>query len=282
MKNLINTHSEEVQVKEETHEKCIQTTWYIAVDFQLFLVAPIFLLPLKLISWKYVYTFSLVIVFSIVRGTIALGRDLIPVTLLDESNQEEATYDKYIANLPWARAAPYLVGSFCALLLLEVDDARKVVAAVGWMVVIATALSIVFGIVERNYFHFGPTHTYNNTERFFYSSFTSTAWAVCISWIIIMTYAGSGNGGPVGSILSHPLWVLPSRFTYSVYVICYPLQLMIYYSIHRLFFVSDLSFLLTYTAIAVVCFMVGIFVCLFGEAPYVNASKLFLPRLGFI
>lgn len=35
-------------------------------------------------------------------------------------------FQSHVYNMPYARAAPYFVGAFCALLLLQVEEAKKV------------------------------------------------------------------------------------------------------------------------------------------------------------
>ncbi|XP_018017570.1 O-acyltransferase like protein [Hyalella azteca] len=144
---------------------------------------------------------------------------------------------------------------------------------VGWLVFAVTAAALVFGLSGRNYYHLlGATHSYSDVESFFYASFSSTAWAICVGWLVLTSYCGCGGG--LGTLLSHPVWVLPSRVTYSVFVLSLPFHLMISYSVHRFFFVSTFSFVLSYVGITVICFQAAFLISLVAESPYIALSKL--------
>ncbi|XP_018017563.1 nose resistant to fluoxetine protein 6-like [Hyalella azteca] len=99
---------------------CIGTSWYIGADLQLHLVAPFILLPMKLLDYKLLYLLVLVIVFSVVKGSLVVAHGLILAPLLDASPSEMDAYNSFVSYTPYVRAAPFFVGSLYAITPMHV------------------------------------------------------------------------------------------------------------------------------------------------------------------
>ncbi|XP_018022642.1 nose resistant to fluoxetine protein 6 [Hyalella azteca] len=204
------------------HPSCIGSSWYIGTDFQLHLIAPFILLPMKLVECKLLYAVVVVVVFSLLKGTLVVANDLILAPLMGTTTPEIQAYDTHVYYPPYTRAAPFFVGSLIAVLMMQFDAAnkagtleqlrwlqllkRKVMRATGWLVFAVTVAAVVFGLSGKNYSHlFGTLPPFGGAESFFYASFATPAWAMCVGWLVLTSYCGCGGG--VGTLLAQYVWV---------------------------------------------------------------------------
>ncbi|CAH2076899.1 unnamed protein product, partial [Iphiclides podalirius] len=51
------------------------------------------------------------------------------------------------------------------------------------------------------------------------------SWAIAIGWIVLACV--HGYGGPINWFLSLPMWQLPSRISYGMYLFHYPIMLVV-------------------------------------------------------
>ncbi|KAF2359677.1 Acyltransferase 3 [Trinorchestia longiramus] len=273
---------------------CIGSTWYLGVDFQVYLAAPFLLFPVKMLGrYKWLYTAGVALVFCLIAGIVTMTQDLLPASLMTFDKQAVNDYMRWFYLMPYTRVAPYFIGAFFGLLLVDADVAvrkgdadgprwlkvlrKKEVQVLGWTVFTATCLAVVFGLTNINYYSLrNPQPELSPAATFFYASFDSAAWACCIGWIILT--CSFGLAGPIDEFLSHPIWQVPSRVTYSVYLISLPLQGFIFYSGYRLIHLSHLTLLLGYGGVVVLSFLSGILISFVGEAPYVALGKIMTGR----
>lgn len=61
-------------------------------------------------------------------------------------------------------------------------------------------------------------------ESAFYESFSRVSWAIALSWIIFACV--KGYGGPINWFLSLSFWQPFSRLSYSLYIVHFPIQLL--------------------------------------------------------
>lgn len=91
----------------------------------------------------------------------------------------------------------------------------------GWLIVLASMLAIIFGI----YSMYVPNSQNTIVESAFYESFNRVAWVISLSWVIFACV--NGYGGPIAWFLSFPQWAPLARMSYSIYLVHFPIQMLI-------------------------------------------------------
>lgn len=115
---------------------------------------------------------------------------------------------------PWTRIGPYIVGILTGYVLYKYDlkvRLNRIVVFLGWCCATAVALAIFYGPVKANRGVNPPP-----IAAAFYNALSRSAWALCVSWVLVCCI--SGYGGIVNSILSWSGWTIPSRLTYAAYL----------------------------------------------------------------
>ncbi|KAF0291507.1 Nose resistant to fluoxetine protein 6 [Amphibalanus amphitrite] len=209
---------------------CIDQSWYLALDMQLFLVAPLLVLPV--LRWPRAgwLPFGFISLASVViPGVITYVKDL-PPTLLNLNRRATdpdvmADFTLLVYNAPWSRAAPYLIGLALGLMLVDPEPPKRpsrLVCGLLWALSTAVALLVVLGMWKYNS---EPDSEWTPAVAVSYAALHRPAWGLCIAWVIWA--CAKGRGGPVNALLSHPVWWPLSRLTYATYLTS--IQLMVWY-----------------------------------------------------
>ncbi|CAG0892613.1 unnamed protein product [Darwinula stevensoni] len=201
-------------------ELCSLPTWYLANDMQMYIVSPLFIVPLYF--WP--ITGVVVLVVSLALNALAT------VLVLKRYDLFGTEYGYVIANplgnsdnfnlyyvKPWIRLGPYLVGILTGFLLYKMKKTRfrfpKGAAVWGWAMATACNLAVLYGISDYMALDSGPMP---RIPQLAYNALFRIAWACGVAWVILACAAGSG--GPVDAILSWKAFIPLGRLTYSVYL----------------------------------------------------------------
>ncbi|XP_071532649.1 nose resistant to fluoxetine protein 6-like isoform X2 [Panulirus ornatus] len=235
---------------------CLVQCWYLAVDTQLYLVAPIIILPLFFYNlagevWLYVLTLASVII----PASIIYANDLPPSSFFFNPKNPEFFEKVYIT--PWCRAGPWL---------------WHVVS--GWTVAVATGLLVLFGAWSYNTVH--PRAQYDLVTQVVYGGLQRTAWAAAVAWVVYACH--HGYGGVVDGFLSHPVWQPMSRLTYDIYLVAFPLQYAIAYCSRSPFYFTHVNKIIETVSTIMITGSVAVLVSLTVEAPIISLEKILLGR----
>ncbi|CAG0921073.1 unnamed protein product [Notodromas monacha] len=213
---------------------CFPQAWYLACDMQLFLLAPLFILPMFYLGttgrrrWAAYAWISLLTVISVVPGLVIMIRNSgYPPTLIPNNQQTAFFYDIY-ANT-YVRAGPYLVGIALGYYIFmnkkqqNINDRSpsstsasaaaprlsRLVVALAWLAATGAALAVVYGLqAYEPYESDKPSHV----ENIFYSAFARMAWALAVAWLIFACHYGYGDAvdelvqyEPSNGLLDDPL-----------------------------------------------------------------------------
>lgn len=275
-------------------ESCLAVCWYTAVDFQLFLVTPIILLPFIYrqlfclrsqehsnarkagVIWLSIMTFATVLIPGILTGIYKLPpTGLMGVTDADLSNE----FNQLIYVKPWCRASPYLVGIWLGY-LLRLERKKKFSLQMwqvltGWTVAIGTGLAVVYGMYNYNQFSDYPG--YHWAASIFYASLHRLAWGLALAWVVFACHYG--YGGPVNTFLSHPSWQPLSRLTYCMFLIAIPIQTMVFvYDNQTPLYWSHLNKIIETVGVLFISGLGAIILSLYTEAPVLGLEKLLLRK----
>jgi len=182
---------------------CAGWTWYLANDFQFFLISPIFLTLMATIPALAATLLCSTLAASWMATVLPSSSTASPtspqVYVTDHPGGVfgSSTFDIYY-DKPWCRAGPYLIGLATGWLIaglrsrkLKPTTRRWLGAGLGWTLAAALNLSLVYGVYHANLA--GAVGKLN-------LSLSRTAWAVGLAWVTAACV--TGYGGPVNWVTS--------------------------------------------------------------------------------
>ncbi|XP_042213185.1 nose resistant to fluoxetine protein 6-like isoform X2 [Homarus americanus] len=173
---------------------CLGQCWYLAVDTQLYLVAPLIFLPLYYYApvgkvWMYV----LCVLSIYIPAQIIYTYDLPPSSFLVARNAD--VYYNKVYLTPWCRAGPWLVGIWLGYIMYTQDHKRVVLkkwqVVGGWTAAVCTGVLLVFGVWSYN--TVPPKADYDIVTQVVYGGLQRFMWGVVMAWIIYACHYGAGG-----------------------------------------------------------------------------------------
>ncbi|XP_032794832.2 nose resistant to fluoxetine protein 6 [Daphnia magna] len=257
---------------------CMGQTWYLEVDMQLFVVAPLFVYPLwrwRKVGLVWLATVTMACLASIFAAYAVY--DLLPTLMFTRVGDvsTSADYFNHYYVKPWTRAPPYLVGIWFGwyLHVTKQSEVRlaKLLVALGWTLSTIVALAIIYGLtpyVDRSQvpeISSAVSMTYGPLHRF--------AWGIVIGWIIFA--CSRGYGGFVNRILSWKGFVPLGRLTYCVYLIHYDYLNVFYAALRKQYYYTMLGQFTICFGVLLICFGLAFATAVTLEASFLNLEKLF-------
>ncbi|KAK9872833.1 hypothetical protein WA026_019618 [Henosepilachna vigintioctopunctata] len=249
-------------------DQCIVQSWYICIDFQLFLLTPFILIPLK--KWP-----EYVLPSMAVLGVIGIA---IPFYIGYSNNlagigigMSSPEYYNYY-NHTHTRFAPYIVGMIFGYYLHKMKKDQKILKfnrvtlSFLWIILVGGLLFCVFDGLKFT------TDVSNKWLDGLYLGFNRTIWSVIVSFTILLCC--TGNGGVIDMFLSHPVFQVLSKLTYSMFLIHYMIILVVIVSSKNVVHFSNFNSLFQFFAyFPIVVILSAIFSLLF-ESPMIIIEKI--------
>ncbi|KAK8780652.1 hypothetical protein V5799_018008 [Amblyomma americanum] len=252
---------------------CLDHYWYISVDMQLFLVASIVCV---LMTRHMTVGAVLLVLLSIISSAVVLAQtfinDYMPLILFWNPDTDKSTETgEMVYAWPFIHFGSFAIGIFCGWWTVNKSQWRpsKCSQCFLWALSLCCTALVVFVAWPWNNLRMP-----SRGVAALYAALHKNAWALSLAWI---TFAcATGQGGPVNAFLSWRGFVVPSRLTYSVYLIHYlvylarvavvtvPMQLHEFLQFKDFLGVSAISYLLAYLLYLV------------AEAPVANLEKMLL------
>ena len=205
---------------------CMGESWYLACDFQLFLMGP----WICFFIWKF-KKLGILLMMGILALFIAIPGYLTAINDWPMQNFTTIIGDGWMYGFYYrfyTRATPYIWGLILGYLCNKNPDIHRtkgrrkipqVVIWLGWLVSFGLILTTTFGLV--NYW---PVDLSCATKQCFSAStaitwamFGRLAWSMGVSWIIFACM--NGYGGFINDFLSWPGFGPLARLTYTIYLI---------------------------------------------------------------
>uniref|UniRef100_A0A6P7FIG0 Uncharacterized protein LOC114328256 n=1 Tax=Diabrotica virgifera virgifera TaxID=50390 RepID=A0A6P7FIG0_DIAVI len=203
-----------------TDNLCMFQSWYLAVDYHLFIVAPFVIYVL----WKKpkigIAVLVLCTVVSVlVPFTITYVDSLDPTVMAFPPEIEDLGQNFYFVNYyikTHMRCSSYCIGLFYAYLVYKIQrDTKKIpgyVIICGWILAVVGGLGSMVSVV----LFYQPDHSPNILENAAYSALHRICWALAIGWIMLVCI--TGNATYINKFLSHKFFIPASRLTYCAYL----------------------------------------------------------------
>ncbi|CAI5448562.1 unnamed protein product [Caenorhabditis angaria] len=259
-----------------TGQTCYGITWYLATDFQIYLVAPIFIIAFYI-------SFNIGLIITTLGCLASVITTYVMFSLYDmpaDGDFRQNGNDNFFLILyqkPWIRCPPYFIGILVGYILtMRKPRIPWAVAIFGWL----TAFGIACACLFINYDYDKGSYWSWPIRATFYN-FSRIGWSFSVSWVIYANHFG--YGGPVNNFMSHPIWQPFGRLSYCAYIVHW-MVLSYYFNLGErpLFYVSFWQIFLYYAIpITLLSFFVAFFGAVFSKLALQN-SKKFLSNIGLI
>ncbi|CAJ0595906.1 unnamed protein product [Cylicocyclus nassatus] len=198
-------------------ENCYAVTWYLAVDTQLYFVAPVFLI---------VFVISQFAGFLLVVACIAGSVGYVYAITIQKSlpgamgiPQANAMMDFFTLHYekPWTRCTPFLIG-FLTGYVLALGKKPKLIKRLVipiWLLATAVALACVYG----SHRYLTGDDDWNVIVRATYNNFSRIGWALAVCWVIAANHWEWG--GMIAKFMDHPAWQPLGKLSYCGYITHY-------------------------------------------------------------
>ncbi|XP_052756169.1 O-acyltransferase like protein-like [Galleria mellonella] len=259
---------------------CIPNTWYLAVDFQLFLISPIILVGVigttKRTAW---ITLTTALLASITGSSIFnfIMRFTAANFVVGSTREDRPDYFTlyYVNTLP--RASPFFVGMIFGYILYLCRGKEIIMSKIQITFLWFLTIVVSSGIICSHYIVLRPDWD-NWIVDALINSYMRPLWALSICWMIFA--CTHGYGGPINWILSHPMWKILARLSYTMYVFHYPLMFVVNGSLVTPLYFSDEFAIHKAMTDFVIAVLAAYIITLFVDAPCSVLIKHFLG--GFI
>ncbi|XP_041473096.1 nose resistant to fluoxetine protein 6-like isoform X1 [Lytechinus variegatus] len=254
------------------HGRCISWVWYLANDFQFFVISPIFIL---LLYKKPRIGFGALIVTCVASVTTTAVLMVINdfnarLNGMLDLNSNAGEFQQTIYVKPYCRIPPYLVGMAVGYLLHMNRDKRismhPIMAVLGWIAASAIGMACVYGFYPS--YHGNELSTADSAA---YMALSKFAWAVSVAWVVIACH--HGYGGWVNSLLSWRFWIPLSRLSYSNYLLHPIILTIITFNFRSTYFYSNIMFAFGVSGIILLSYGAALFLWLVVETPFSNLAK---------
>ncbi|XP_051862820.1 nose resistant to fluoxetine protein 6-like [Drosophila albomicans] len=221
-----------------TKEICLGHTWYLAVDMQLYILSPIFLISLY--KWGKKAAGGIFVLMLLLSGCLfATMMTNKYGVFLDFEGQRKLYYATHV------HAAPWLIGLlFGYFLHLNRNKSFKLIRIsiwLGWIVSLALLFTSLFALYPAAQ---SDAAALTILEQAFYYTLTRIAWPLSLCWVVFACM--KGYGGLADSFLSSPLWQPLSRLSYSAYIYHVYIQLVNDKRVRSPSYLSDYDMMLSF------------------------------------
>uniref|UniRef100_A0A0P4VRF4 Uncharacterized protein n=1 Tax=Scylla olivacea TaxID=85551 RepID=A0A0P4VRF4_SCYOL len=256
---------------------CLGQTWYIAADMQMYLVAPLIIVPVYFYkNFGKAWLLLLTALSTIIPAAIIYAKDLPPTLLIAIDQSLSEKYFNLVYLPPWTRTSPWLAGIWVGYIFFKQGNTRykmsALVVTVGWTLAAITGLLVVFGMYSYN--HFVSPTPYELMSRLTYGGLHRLAWGAALGWLVFACH--NGYGGVVNRFLSHPMWQPVSRLTYATYLVAFPVQYFLFYNSRDVYYFTHVNTIISTVGAVVIAIGVAVLLSLMAESPIVGIEKLLL------
>ncbi|XP_059171001.1 nose resistant to fluoxetine protein 6-like [Physella acuta] len=242
-------------------DMCLPHTYYLANDFQFFLLSPLVLIPLLIypkigLSLIGFFVTVQIVVVSVLNQGINGN-----VLKLRMNNYWSLIYVK-----PYSRIGIYCIGLGLGYFLFVCDRQmkfRKFILYGGWILscLVLFMLPYITHVENRE-----GGQPWTGMQTAMYEAFSRPAWAFALAWVIFA--CSTGQGAFVGKFLSWNLFLPLCRITYGVFLLHPILIHVVIESSYHNFYLNLGQLLYTYIALFLCSYALAFLLISCVECPF--------------
>uniref|UniRef100_A0A6P4F8L6 Nose resistant to fluoxetine protein 6 n=1 Tax=Drosophila rhopaloa TaxID=1041015 RepID=A0A6P4F8L6_DRORH len=199
-----------------TDQECLAHTWYLAIDMQLYIIAPFLLIivykwgkkgaavVLLLLLGLAAYLFGTMVIndYSLINGGGGGGPD---------DYSEDLSHYTHNRTSGWL--VGFLFGYFLHTIRGKAIKLSRPAVWLGWITSLALLFTCIFAMYPYGQ---AKTASLPILNEAFYVSLSRIAWPLGLSWVVFACM--QGYGGLANSFLSSPLWQPLSKLSFCTYM----------------------------------------------------------------
>ena len=262
-------------------ETCFYHSWYLAVDMQLFLLAPLLVFVYQKNQKRgRQATLALYLCSVIVTCYLAWVRQWSANTF---DGASIARYDVEAYAKPHVRASSYLSGMYVAMLLSKKNSRtpwnriHHAIVTLAIFVMGFITFCTAMGAYSRRACQYGELpefdecgSTWSRGITFLYTSLSRPVWTAGLGAIMYVCIGRPASGNIVASVLSWRCWIPLSKLAFGVYLI-HPIVIFVWQLGNREKQVFELTtFVMTYISVCVVSYVAALLAFLCIELPFAS------------
>eukprot|EP00808_Paulinella_micropora_P004909 g49359.t1 len=268
---------------------CYEVSWYLAVDMQLYVIAPFFVL-LYVRSRTWGSAFALLTLFCSVGGA-ALATVVLDLSAHSFDGLWILGYARHLYTKPWFCVTPYLVGMMTAAVWHEKErhykNFRLNRRTANFLLFLLCCGFLLCACGAHSAYQNRPCSYYefpgSNLEvppcgsgwplwlRALHVGGGKLIWSGLLAMLTLLS--ANGQGAILGSFLAHPAWAPLAKLSFAVYLLHTLFLNIWYFGRAQKVVYSHFDFTMTYLGITVVSFAAGALVMALVEIP---AHKLWM------
>ena len=241
--------------------QCVPWTWYLANDFQFFVLALclIVLLRKQRLRMQLFVLAALIVASASGTAYIAWTRQAKYVDLLHPDHMQNLIYDK-----PWCRAPAYLIGMFAAYVYAKTD--LRIGHIKGWL----TCAVCILAPPLIGYTDICPDFKlqgkWGNVSNTLYLSLSRPMWTLGVGIMVFMCMRG--DGGVIGKVLAWRPFDSLAKLTFAAYLVHPIIIRLSLYTRNDLIDFSFSFFFFHFIAFYFISFIVAAIIFMFVEHPF--------------
>ena len=270
-----------------TTQTCFYQSWYLAVDMQLFIFAPllVFWYLSDPVGGKYA-TAALTLLSVVVTFILTFTQRW---SLNSFDGAPVARFDIEGYSKPHVRAQSYFAGMLLGMIMKEWRaPLRKswktdLTMAVSIFVLLFMSLITVTGVYSRRAcqpwespWEDGCGSTWSPQATFWYTGTSRAFWAASMTAVIALCLKDAG--GIINSFLSASFWAPYSYLTFGTYLVHPTVILVMQLSDDQKKYFTLKSFMMRYISVVVVSFAIALVFSLLVEQPLAKITKRYVLR----
>ncbi|XP_045764133.1 nose resistant to fluoxetine protein 6 [Maniola jurtina] len=261
-----------------TDKLCMFQSWYLAVDTQLFFVAPFFIYSLW--HWRRfgpIFTAVATCVSLVIPSVITFKESLDPTLLFYAKEFTDFATNHYFVEAyirTHMKMTPYFMGILTGYILhriqLENYEFSNVLKVFGWMtsIVLGTVTTFSVSLFYQDWYH------YSAIEAAAYISLHKFAWSIANGWLIVA--CATGNGGVLGKLLTWKFLVPIARLTFCAYLVNGIVELYYVGQLRHPLHITFFTIAANAISHIVLTFFLALILCIIFESPLHGIEKILL------
>ncbi|XP_044267470.1 nose resistant to fluoxetine protein 6-like [Tribolium madens] len=247
------------------NNKCMQHSWYLSVDTQLYVVvAPIILYYIKKNPSKTLLGITVVCLLSILYTFLIVvyyNIGFISYWEMDE-NDSRITYFNPLSRMP-----PWLVGTVLGYLLYQ-KKKFQIPPKTNFLLWTTSLLLMLQLILYHQVFLNSPHNVFRSA---FFNSCSRLLWSLSVCFIVFS--CSTGHGGIINNFLSHPVFIVLGKLTYSMYLTHVLVIMVVTGNQKYARYFSNFGLFCDFCSNSVIIVVCSTLMCLFFETPFISMLK---------